>query len=836
MLRLDFSKYRYPGYLNLGIPNFTDDTGYEQDSKAEGLGCGHYSHDFRFPPPPPPPPPISMVVAGRGQEKLQIGRANDMAERQRPKSRDSRLQLLFVKRGESLEELLEEEDLVKLCSKLVSRRVVTGIVRDNFTSLDPDEERLPPDTRLRYLLQQVYERVREDSLVYERFLRVLRKLGGDMKDLCDSVSKEVAGVEEDECSTQLVEADIPCLVDYLVFESHLWEVIGIALNVPKHKRDDCGKSELNVVKLTNILTAWRSGCQSSSQPATLERLRVALSSNTVGLGRLAENLHKYKKLPVSPVPPEASADTAIQSEIIFQSPKVHVLEDKSTLLEVRVTGNREESYQWSKEGHPLHEGRDYSGISSSMLYINRASQHVEGRYSCSISTGRNTVCSGEINVKVVYPPEKEHLLQYYHGMKNNRESNPTFVNLVLIKQTARSTCDYTIRGDIDDITGSKEVAEYNDIFREFKEGEVVLIEGRPGSGKTTLVHKITQDWAQGKPILQGARYVFLVTLRETNYSKKDESLSDIIDIFYDSEEIKKIAENEIINFRGRGTCFIIDGLDEYQNKNKESEIYKLMNKKVFLSSMVIVASRPAATHYLRDKCTRRIEVVGFTKDQINKYVETYFDSSVMISKMKKFLDEHPKVQHMCYLPVQAEIICFLFDNKAGNIPHTETHIYKEFTVSTINRHKQRNNVESQIQSLEELEEDKPQFSSICKLAFEMTINSQQVVSKREAQKCLHNTECFFGLLTKERKSERLFVVEEIYTFHHLTFQEFLAAHHIASLDAKQQAEIISKYRWSYDGDILRNVRKFYCGLAAKLTEMEVYMKKSDFFFNFFDWF
>ena len=484
-----------------------------------------------------------------------------------------------------------------------------------------------------------------------------------------------------------------------------------------------------------------------------------------------------------------------------------------------VNGNREESCQWSKDGQPLLEGRDFSGVSSNMLYINRASQHVEGRYSYSISTGRDTVCSVDIDVKVVHPPEKEHLLQYYHGMKINCDSNPTFVNLVLIKQTARSRCDYTIRGDIDDILGNKEAAEYEEIFKEHKEGEVVLIEGRPGCVKTTLVHKITQDWAQGKPILQGARYVFLVTLREVNYSKKYGSLLDIIDIFYDSENIKNKAENEMKENRGKEVCFIIDGLDEYQIKNKESEIYKLMNKKILPSSMVIVASRPVATHYLRDKCARHIEVVGFTKDQI-KYVETYFsDCSVMISKMKQFLNEHPKVQHMCYLPVQAEMICFLFDNNGGNIPHIETCIYEEFTVSTIYR-------------LEELQgKNKLQFSSICKLAFEMTINSRQVVSKRESRKYLCSTESFFGLLTQESKSKRLYVVEEVYTFHHLTFQEYLAAHHIASLSAEEQVQIISKCKWSYHGDILRNVRNFYCGLAAKLTEMKVYMKNRQFLFD-----
>ena len=160
------------------------------------------------------------------------------------------------------------------------------------------------------------------------------------------------------------------------------------------------------------------------------------------------------------------------------------------------------------------EGSEFSGVSSNFLFINGASQHVTGKYSCSISNGQETVRSSEINVKVVYLPEKERLLDYYFSMKDNQQCN--FVNLVLIKQKAKSRCDYTIRGDVDDILEGKKVAEYKEIFRKYNEGELMLMEGRPGSRKTTLVHKITQDWAYGKPILQGAKYVFLVTLRHLN--------------------------------------------------------------------------------------------------------------------------------------------------------------------------------------------------------------------------------------------------------------------------------------------------------------------------------
>ena len=714
---------------------------------------------------------------------------------------------------ENFENLFEKEDLVKLCCNF---GVISTEVKNKLEGLDPDKKRLPSKVRVRYLLQQVCDNCRQDGQVYDKFLRVLREL--------KLTVKEDGGVEENKVckwaasvgERGLNEQDIPSLLDFIT-EYHLWEEIGIGLGLPQSAIEQCRERSRYVLRLSSVFLEWMKlvGCD-GVKPATLDSLREVLSSKTVGLMCCAGMLAAGEKCGGH----TQEIEESVMPDVIFQSVDVEVLEGKSTLLEVQVAGSGEQSYMWSKDGQPLSERNEFSCVSSNFLFINGASQRVTGKYSCTINNGRETLCSSEINVKVVYLPEKERLLEHYFSMKKNQQFNPTFVNLVLIKQKAKSRCDYTIRGDVDDILEGKEVAEYEEIFRKYKERELVLIEGRPGSGKTTLVHKITQDWAHGKPILLGAKYVFLVTLRHLNYNKRDQGLSGIIEIFYDSEEIKEIVEHDLKDFGGKGACFIIDGLDEYQNKREDTVISQLINKEVLRSSMVIVASRPVATHSLRDECSRRVEVVGFTKEQIRKYVETYpFESSSskasdMVSKMKKFLKKHPNVHHMCYLPVQAKIICYLFNNKGDSIPRRESQIYEEFTLSEINRHK-RNNKHILIESLEGLQgEDKLQFNSICKLAFEMTINSQQVVCKRNAQKSLYTTEgSFYSLLTVEHISERLYTVEEVYTFHHLTFQEYLAARHLASLSEEEQVLIISKYRWSKYLDVLRNVRKFYCGIV-----------------------
>ena len=70
----------------------------------------------------------------------------------------------------------------------------------------------------------------------------------------------------------------------------------------------------------------------------------------------------------------------------------------------------------------------------------------------------------------------------------------------------------TITGKIDDILQEKYPIQLKDIFRKTEgKQKVVLLEGAPGCGKSTLSVYIFQQWGEGK-LFQELKYVILVRL------------------------------------------------------------------------------------------------------------------------------------------------------------------------------------------------------------------------------------------------------------------------------------------------------------------------------------
>lgn len=423
-----------------------------------------------------------------------------------------------------------------------------------------------------------------------------------------------------------------------------------------------------------------------------------------------------------------------------------------------------------------------------------------------------------------WPPVKEHF----------------YINLALITSEFIPRSDSfsraTIRGSVDDIYKRKEPIGFDQVFpKELSSVKhyVSLIEGRPGCGKSTLITKVSKDWA-GEKILTDQELFILVRLRRF-VGRKDLTLRDILGTYCPDPDVVEVVHDKMVANSGKGVCFAFDGLDEYSaNLTPENIVMQLINGHILPLAAVYLTSRPATSEKFKHKAilSNNVEIIGFFEEQIEEYIRASYkdddDGEVKATRLIKYVKDHPNVERMCYLPLHIAMVVYLYDlDKRGNLlPNTETELYHKFTLHTLFRACKKDLPDDaeeddlEVHEFSDLSGEKDKiFKQVCKLAFMATVKQKQIFTGREIKKLAHLPEVprkrdfdSVGLLTVDRMIAESSLPTKTFSFLHLTHQEFLAAVHLVDhLSDTEQLTAIQELA----GEVhMWVVWKFYCGMCA----------------------
>ena len=381
----------------------------------------------------------------------------------------------------------------------------------------------------------------------------------------------------------------------------------------------------------------------------------------------------------------------------------------------------------------------------------------------------------------------------------------------------------SITGKVDDILHSKTPVDLDNIFSDSEDGrKVILIEGAPGSGKSTLSLHICQEWAKGE-IFQQYDVVILVKLRDPHVQKAI-TISDLVPQVSKSKADQ--VEADMISNYGKGVLWVLDGWDELSaDFPPDSIIHKLINPGTFHDCPlhecdVIVTSRPVSSATLHPLVSARVEVLGFTPDELKQYfTECLKGDSKAVQSLLDRIRENPVVEGSCYLPLNAAIVAHVYLAGDRYLPSSNHEIFTSVVRFSLSRYMQdrlgKSPHEAMITSLEKLPRVlRSVFDQLCRLAYFGIVNNKVTFVLNDLKSARVSIKVRDVGLLQAVPSILVDSPEVYYCFLHLSIHELLAAVRISRMPSGEQ---ISVFQELFGQPRFSAVFQFYAGITKLKT-------------------
>ncbi|XP_043080785.1 NACHT, LRR and PYD domains-containing protein 3-like isoform X2 [Puntigrus tetrazona] len=332
----------------------------------------------------------------------------------------------------------------------------------------------------------------------------------------------------------------------------------------------------------------------------------------------------------------------------------------------------------------------------------------------------------------------------------------------------------------------------NDIFKSLtgqnKPTRTVLTKGVAGIGKTIAVQKFILDWAEGKEN-QDIHFIFPLPFKELNLMKeKNISLMELLNQFFTELRLQNCDEYT--------TMFILDGLDEcrlpldFQNNDILSNVTESASVDVLLtnlikgnllpSALLWITSRPAAANQIPPECVDQVtEVRGFNDPQKDEYFMKRISDQSLASRIITHIKSSRSLYIMCHIPVFCWISAtvlqrMLREAESAEIPKTLTQMFTHFLIYQIKQRSQKYQDSTEV----DLKQTTESIFSLGKLAFQQLEKGNLIFYEEDLRECgidVKEVSVYSGLCTQIFREEFGLYLGKVYSFVHLSFQEYLAA-------------------------------------------------------------